>query len=259
MTAPTTRTDTHASDAAAIVLDGVTVRRGGRVALESVTLRLTEQRVAVVGRNGSGKSTLARLVKGLLSPDAGTVRVFGLNPARRERRAIADIGFLFQNSDHQILCPTVAEEIAFGPVELGAPRAEADRRARAILDLHGIAAWADRPVTALSEGQRRLVCLLAVLVSDPRLLVLDEPFAGLDIPTRLRLQAFIAELPQQVLLISHEPESLDGFDRALWLEEGRLAADGPPSEVLPVFTRAMHALVPDEALPGGQEGAAWVA
>ncbi|WP_404383013.1 energy-coupling factor ABC transporter ATP-binding protein [Caenispirillum salinarum] len=254
-----TATEDHTAEDA-VVLEDVRLRRGGRMALDGVSLRLTEPRVAVVGRNGSGKSTLARLVKGLLRPDSGTVRVFGRDPARRDRRAIADVGFLFQNSDHQILCPTVAEEIAFGPVELGTPRVQADAAARSILDDHGIAVWAERPVAALSEGQRRLVCLLAVLVSKPRLLVLDEPYAGLDIPTRLRLQRFIARLPQRVLLISHEPESLDGFDRALWLEDGRLAADGAPAEVLPAFTRAMHALVPgDDDLATDGEGAAWVA
>lgn len=198
-----TETDKHLEES--IVLERVTLRRGGRVALDDLSLRVTERRVAIVGRNGSGKSTLARLVKGLLTPESGRVAVFGRDPAKRDRRAIADVGFLFQNSDHQILCPTVVEEIAFGPVELGVPRAEAATRARAILDQNGIADWAERPVAALSEGQRRLVCLLAVLVSKPRLLVLDEPFAGLDIPTRLRLQRFIAGLPQQVLLISHEP------------------------------------------------------
>lgn len=232
-TGPRGRAEAAHDNDDAVVLDGVTIRRGGRVALDGVSLRLTEQRVAVIGRNGSGKSTLARLVKGLLSPDSGRVRVFGRDPARRDRRTIADIGFLFQNSDHQILCPTIVEEIAFGPVELGMPRVEADAKARAILETHGIADWAERPVAALSEGQRRLVCLLAVLVSEPRLLVLDEPYAGLDIPTRLRLQRFIAGLPQRVLLISHEPESLEGSTAPCGWTTGAL----PPMDRQPMCCR----------------------
>lgn len=243
-----------------IELSGVTVRRGGHVALDAVTLTLTERRVALVGRNGSGKSTLARLVKGLLKPDAGRIRVFGRDPARRDRETIAATGFLFQNSDHQILCPTVVEEIAFGPVECGGrPRKDAEAEARDMLAAHGVAQWAERPVSALSEGQRRLVCLLAVLIMQPRLLVLDEPFNGLDIPTRLRLARFIDGQPQQVLLASHEPDTLTAFDRVVWLEDGRIEADGAPSRVLPAFTDAMHAAADAAATAQEREDASWVA
>lgn len=237
-----------------ILLTDVTIRRGGRAALDGVSLRLSEARVGLVGRNGSGKSTLARAIKGLLAPDTGSVRVHGHDPARRTRESVACVGFLFQNSDHQILCPTVAEEIGFGLVEFGTPRAEADARARALLAAHHVADWAERPVAALSEGQRRLVCLLAVLVMGPRVLVLDEPYAGLDIPTRLRLARFIAALPQQVLVVGHDAADFEGFDRILWLEGGRIEQDGPPAEVLPAFIAAMHRLADmdaDAERPGG--------
>lgn len=244
------------SEQDAIHLTDVTVTRGGLTALAGVTLRLHERRIGLVGRNGSGKSTLARVVKGLLKPDAGTVRVWGLDPAQRTREAVGCVGFLFQNSDHQILCPTVAEEIGFGLVEFGTPRAEADARARALLAEHGVGSWAERPVAALSEGQRRLVCLLAVLVMGPRVLVLDEPYAGLDIPTRLRLARFIATLPQQVLVIGHDADDFTGFDRILWLEAGRVERDGPPAEVLPAFVAAMRRLAD---VPEDREAAPWVA
>ncbi|GAA0600290.1 ABC transporter ATP-binding protein [Caenispirillum bisanense] len=245
-----------------VELTDVTVRRGGQVALAAVSLALGERRIGLVGRNGSGKSTLARLVKGLLKPDAGCVRVHGLDPAARSREAVACVGFLFQNSDHQILCPTVVEEIAFGLVEFGTPRREAEDRARALLADHAVADWAARPVAALSEGQRRLVCLLAVLVMGPRLLVLDEPYAGLDIPTRLRLARFIAGLPQQVMLIGHAAEDFAGFDRILWLEAGRVERDGPPETVLPAFLAAMHRLAGLGDLrdaDGTAEATPWVA
>lgn len=249
------------TDQTGILLSDVTVRRGGRTALDAVSVALAEQRIGLVGRNGSGKSTLARVVKGLLKPDAGQVRVHGLDPAARTRESVGCVGFLFQNSDHQILCPTVAEEIAFGLVEFGTPRSQADDRARALLAEHGVAEWAARPVAALSEGQRRLVCLFAVLVMAPRVLVLDEPYAGLDIPTRLRLARFIAGLPQQVLVIGHDAEDFAGFDRILWLEAGRIEQDGPPAAVLPAFVAAMHRLAADPDAAGQDEEAAasWVA
>lgn len=239
-----------------IVLDGITLRRGGRLALDGVSLTLREHRVGLVGRNGSGKSSLVRVIKGLLKPDTGRVRVFGLDPAKRDRDSIAAIGFLFQNSDHQILCPTVGEEIAFGLEEAGLPRTEAAARAKDALAAHGIADWADRPVSALSEGQRRLVCLIAILVMEPRLIILDEPYAGLDIPTRLRLARFIAGLPQQVLLIGHAPDSFLGFDRVVWLEAGKVAQDGTPDAIMPAFTQAMHRLAEIDTDRGDPE---WVA
>lgn len=221
-------------------LEAVTVKRGGAAVLAGLTLDMTEDRIVLIGRNGSGKSTLAKVIKGLLVPASGVVRVWGLDPAARTAEATAAVGFLFQNSDHQILCPTVLEEIAFGPLESGLSREEARRASLAILSEHGVSAWQDRAVATLSEGQRRLVCLLAVLVMRPRVLILDEPYSGLDIPTRLRLSEFLAGLPQQIILVSHDADVIEGADRVLWLEDGAVRADGDPAAVLPGFLRAMN-------------------
>lgn len=238
-------------DEAGIHLRSVRVERGGKTILQDLSLDLTERRIAVVGRNGSGKSTLARVIKGLIRPDAGSVRLYGRDPAKRDFGSLSVAGFLFQNSDHQILCPSVLEEIAFGLNENGVETREAEETALALMERHGIAAWRDRAVATLSEGQRRLVCLLAVLVMQPKVLLLDEPFTGLDIPTRLGLEDFIASLPQQAMMISHDAETVAAFDRVLWIDEGRLRADGPPKRVLPDFLDAMHGL--------GKERAAWSA
>jgi biotin transport system ATP-binding protein len=237
----TVRPAAGAAQGGGISLSAVTVRRAGQPVLRGITLELTERRIGLVGRNGSGKSTLARTIKGLLRPESGSVALYGIDPAERSPEALATAGFLFQNSDHQILCPTVLEEIAFGPAQAGSTQAQAEAAALALMEAHGIAGWAGRPVAALSEGQRRLVCLLAVLVMEPRLVILDEPFAGLDIPTRLKLGRFIARLPQQALVVSHDPETLAGFDRVIWLDEGAVRGDGPPGSVLPDFRAAMRA------------------
>ncbi|MDX5362262.1 MAG: energy-coupling factor ABC transporter ATP-binding protein [Alphaproteobacteria bacterium] len=234
-----------------IHLTDVSVVRGGRAILDGISLGVTERRVALVGRNGSGKSTLARVIKGLIRPDAGTVRLYGIDPAKRDFGSLSVAGFLFQNSDHQILCPTVLEEIAFGLTENGVPQAEAERTTLALMEAHGIADWRDRAVSTLSEGQRRLVCLLAVLVMEPRVLLLDEPYTGLDIPTRIRLDGFIAQLPQQTIMISHDPDTVETFDRVLWIDAGRVRADGVPADVLPAFLAAMQA--------EGQADSAWSA
>ena len=223
------------------------VDRGGQTVLHDLDLSITQHRVAIVGRNGSGKSTLARLIKGILRPSSGTVRLYGRDPAKRDFDSLSVAGFLFQNSDHQILCPNVFEEIAFGLSENGTSSKRIDSTVMALLQHYGIADWRDRAVATLSEGQRRLVCLLAVLIMQPKVILLDEPFNGLDIPTRNRLKRFIADLPHQVLMITHDIDSLNDFDRVLWIEKGRIHADGRPESILPAFAVAMQAAVERES------------
>ena len=222
-----------------IDLDSASVRLGGRPVLEGLSLRLTEARIGILGRNGSGKTTLLRLVAGLIAPDTGTVRVDGFDPFTDRKAALTALGILFQNPDHQILFPTVEEELAFGLAQQGLPQTEALARAHQALAAEGRAHWAKAPVTSLSQGQRHYLCLLAVLLMGPRTILLDEPLAGLDLPTQARLARRFAALPQRLITISHDPATLAGADRILWLEAGSIAADGPPAQVLPAFTAEM--------------------
>ena len=205
-----------------------------------LTLRLTERRIAILGRNGSGKTSLLRLIAGLVPATAGRVRIDGLDPASDRKAMLNRIGILFQNPDHQIIFPTVAEELAFGLIQQGQTRDIAASRVRSLLTVEGRAHWENAPVTALSQGQRQLLCLLAVLAMEPATILLDEPFAGLDLPTRARLRRRLAALPQQTLTITHDPSEITGHDRALWLEEGRIVADGPAAEVAARFAEAME-------------------
>ncbi|MFG1360281.1 energy-coupling factor ABC transporter ATP-binding protein [Xanthobacter pseudotagetidis] len=221
--------------AAGARLDGVRLSRAGRVVFEGLDLVLPERRIGLVGDNGSGKSTLLRLLNGLLLPDAGTVEVCGLE-TRAHRRALPGLaGFVFQNVDHQIIFPTVGEEIAFGPLEQGMGKAGAHARANHLLAAHGCAGWEGRAVEELSEGQKQLVCILAALAGGPRLLLLDEPFASLDLPTRLFLSERLAGLDLQVVMATHDLHLLEGFDRVIWLDRGRIAADGAPGAVLAAY------------------------
>ena len=222
-----------------IEITAASVSLGGQLVLEGLTLRLTEARIGVLGRNGSGKSTLLRLIAGLIGPDSGTVRVDGADPFLDRKAALAALGILFQNPDHQILFPTVEEELAFGLVQQGVPGSEASARVAALLTAEGRAHWAKAPVSTLSQGQRHYLCLLAVLLMAPRTILLDEPLAGLDLPTQARLSRRFAALPQRLVTITHDPAVLAGADRVLWLETGRIVADGPPSEVIPAFTAEM--------------------
>lgn len=226
----------------AIELSALTLTRDARKVINALSLTLTERRIGIVGRNGSGKSTLLRLIAGLQAPDEGTVRVQGVDVMRERKATIRTLGILFQNPDHQIIFPTVEEEIAFGLTQLGTPRPEARARAQAVLAAHGRSEWAARATQTLSQGQRHYLCLMAVLAMEPAVILLDEPFTGLDIPTTMQLNRALDGLAQQVVLVTHDPSLLTRFDRVLWLDEGGLRADGAADDVLPRFTAAMHAL-----------------
>jgi biotin transport system ATP-binding protein len=222
-----------------IEIAAASVRLGDRLVLDGIDLRLAESRIGVLGRNGSGKTTLLRLIAGLIPPDQGKVRVDGFDPYTDRKAALGALGILFQNPDHQILFPTVEEELAFGLAQQGLPQPKALAEANAALRAEGRGHWAKAPVTSLSQGQRHYLCLLSVLLMAPRTILLDEPLAGLDLPTQARLARRFLGLPQRLVTITHDPATVQGCDRVLWLEAGRVAADGPPGEVIPAFTAEM--------------------
>ena len=162
---------------------------------------------------------------------------------REHRRDLpAEIGFLFQNPDHRILFPTVGEEVAFGLTEQGLSVAEANARAAALLAEHGCVGWEKRAVHELSDGQKQLVCLIAVIASGPSVLLLDEPFSSLDLPTRIDMATRLHALPQRVVMASHDFDLLSGFDRVVWIENGSVREDGPASRVLAAYTAAVRGL-----------------
>jgi len=223
----------------AILLQDAGFAVSGRVILHRISADLAEHRIGIVGRNGSGKTTLLRLLAGLIAPTSGKVRLAGFDPARDRRAAVAALGILFQNPDHQIIFPTVEQELAFGPRQQGASDAEARAQARATLARHGRSHWAQASVATLSQGQRHYLCLMAVLMMQPATILLDEPFTDLDLPTRARLIRALHALPQRLITITHDPRLLAGYDRVLWLEAGRIRQDGPADAVLTDFVAEM--------------------
>jgi biotin transport system ATP-binding protein len=235
-----------------ITLHNASVSLGGKAILSNLSLALTELRIGIIGRNGSGKTTLLRLIAGLIPPTTGTVRVDGLSPTDR-RALLPHLGILFQNPDHQILFPTVAEELAFGLRQQGQTQTAADAAVTAILASEARPHWANAPTHTLSQGQRHYLCLLAILLMEPATILLDEPFAGLDLPMQLRLARRLQALPQRLITISHDPAAMATADRVIWLDQGRIRADGPPAPVLDSFTAEMAKLGAQDAdtdLPG---------
>ena len=183
------------------------------------------ERVALVGPNGAGKTTLFHIMVGLLRPQAGTVEAFG-RPRRVEKdfhEVRARAGLLFQDADDQLFCPTVAEDVAFGPLNLGKTPAEARAIVGRTLGALGLAGLENRITHKLSGGQRRLVSLAAVLAMEPDALLLDEASNALDEPTRERLIAILLGLPQAMMVISHDEDFLRRVTRRrVRLDGGRL-------------------------------------
>jgi len=203
-----------------------------RIVLRGVDLRLTEQRIGVIGANGSGKSTFARLLNGLVVPTDGRVSVDGLDTRSHAKAVRRKVGFVFTDPDAQIVMPTVAEDIGFGLRRHGLDKPEVERRVEAALASYGLAGHRDHPAHLLSGGQKQLLALASVLVTQPEVLVMDEPTTLLDLANTRRIADVVAALPQQVVLVTHQLELVEAFDRVLVFDDGAVVFDGLPSDAV---------------------------
>ena len=238
-------------------------------ALDRVSMQVRPgERLALLGANGCGKSTLLKILDGLIFPESGLLRGFGqeitedalqdqqLNTAFRSR-----VGFVFQNSDAQVFSPTVREELAFGPLQLGLDRDAAAARVHDTLAMLDITELADRAPFQLSGGQKKRVAIGTVLAMNPEVLLFDEPTAALDPRTAEWLTTLIEELAaagKTIVLATHDLDGLGRLaDRALVFgEDHRIVADGPPATVLAdrellLQVNLIHA---NTRLPGPERG-----
>lgn len=214
-----------------IRFDGAGVSFGPRVALQPLTLSLAENRVGIIGLNGSGKTTFARLINGLTKPTTGRVMVNGRD-TREEKAALADVGFIFQSPQNQIILPIVRDDIAFGLKGRGFTRAEIDTKVETVLARFGADHLASRRAHELSGGELQLAALCSVLATGPDILILDEPTNQLDLRNRALVQTIIDGLTESAVVITHDLELIRGFERVLLFHEGYLAADAPAAEAI---------------------------
>ena len=209
----------------------------GQRALDGVSFQVLEgESAAIVGQTGSGKSTLLRLLCGLEAPDSGDVRIADQSTATKKgRRAVRrHVGYVMQHPERQLFAQTVAEDVAFGPRNLGLPADEVARRVDYALDLVGLGKKRAASPFELSGGQRRLAAIAGVLAMEPRLLVLDEPTAGLDPRGRARLRGLLAKLRAQgvtLVQVTHSMEDAARADHVIVLDQSRVILDGAPAEV----------------------------
>jgi cobalt/nickel transport system ATP-binding protein len=207
----------------------------GHQALYGVDLHVHRgERVALLGPNGAGKTTLVLHLNGILAPGRGTVDVCGLPVSRPNLQEIRRrVGVVFQDPDDQLFMPTVRDDVAFGPANLGIRGAELEARVADALDRVGMGAFADRPPHHLSFGQRRRVAVATVLAMRPEILVLDEPSSNLDPTSRRELADILRGLDVTVLMVTHDlPYALELCPRSVVLSDGVIVADGPTDEVL---------------------------
>jgi cobalt/nickel transport system ATP-binding protein len=207
----------------------------GTQALFGVNLTIEPgERVALLGPNGAGKTTLILHLNGILTAGHGTVEVAGL-PVHAENlpEIRRRVGVVFQDPDDQLFMPTVRDDVAFGPANLGLSGAERDERVQRALSQVDMLEFIDRPPHHLSFGQRRRVALATVLAMEPEILVLDEPTSNLDPASRRELADILRGLDITVLIVTHDlPYALELCPRSAILSGGVIVADGPTNEIL---------------------------
>jgi cobalt/nickel transport system ATP-binding protein len=192
------------------------------------------EKIALVGPNGAGKSTLMLHLNGILEPSHGSVRVAGMDVVRATLpRVRAEVGLVFQDPDDQLFSPTVRDDVAFGPLHMGLPEDEIHDRVERALAAVGMSGFERRLPHRLSLGQRKRVAMATVLSMDPSILVFDEPSAGLDPRGRRELIRLLGELPQTMLVATHDMRLVaDVLDRTVVMDEGCIVADGPATDIL---------------------------
>ena len=189
------------------------------------------EKVGIIGGNGAGKTTLFLSICGILRPTAGEIHLLG-KPIKTGQ-FYPEIGFIFQNPDDQLFCPTVREDITFGLENLGLDITEIDKRTAEAMELTGITALAERMPQHLSGGEKCMVAIAAILAMYPRIVLYDEPNANLDLRSRRRLITFLQNSSQTIMLSSHDLEMiLEVCNRVIVLNQGQIVADGLPKNIM---------------------------
>ena len=218
-----------------IELQNVSVVIGNHRILDDINLQLSEQRIAVIGANGSGKSTFARLLNGLRLPQSGKVLVDDLDTSKDGKDIRRKVGFVFQNPDNQIVMPVVEEDLAFGMKNTGLEKAEIMRRIDAVLERYDLQKTRQQSIQQLSGGQKQLIAICGVLAMEPTTIVFDEPTTQLDLRNKRKITETILGLSQQIIVVSHDLDMLETFERIIVFDHGRVVCDDIPQKAISYY------------------------
>ncbi|HAT1212468.1 energy-coupling factor ABC transporter ATP-binding protein [Corynebacterium striatum] len=222
-----------------IEFQGVCVSFEDKEILSDINLTLSEQRIGIIGANGGGKSTLTRLINGLGEPTTGTVLVDAVDVTKSGKEVRRKVGFVFSDAENQIVMPNVRDDVAFSLRRLKLAKEEKKARVDAALERFGLSHLAEQSPHTLSGGQKQLLALAAVLVMDPSLIIADEPTTLLDLRNRDRIRREFAALEQQLIVVTHDLEFINDFDRVICIDDHKIAADGAPEEVITFYHKLM--------------------
>lgn len=223
----------------AIRLENVSVTFDNRTVLHDLNLSLDEKRIAIIGANGSGKSTFVRLLNGLVLPTAGNVIVNGFDTRKEGKALRRKVGFVFQNPDNQIIMPTVEEDLAFGMKNLKLDAKEMEQRIETTLQRYDLLGLRKQAAHFLSGGQKQLLAICGILVMEPDTIILDEPTTQLDLRNKRKIIEIISNLPQRIIMTSHDLPLLEDFERALVFNEGQVVCDTSPSEAIIFYEKLL--------------------
>ncbi|MFX1519084.1 MAG: energy-coupling factor ABC transporter ATP-binding protein [Promethearchaeota archaeon] len=204
--------------------------------MENINFKVSQgTKFAIAGPNGAGKTTLLKMIVGLNTPTAGEIRVFDKTVSKETIDDIRrEVGFVFQNPDNQVFATTVFEDVAFGPRNLGLPENEVEEIVYDALRKMGMEEWKDYSPFNLSFGQKKRVAIAGVLAMDPKMLIFDEPFANLDLPTTIALIKLLNEITQEkelaILFASHDHRFHKWSENLLVLNRGKMIFCGPTHE-----------------------------
>ena len=197
--------------------------KDGNKVLNNFNLNLkSDERIALIGPNGSGKTTLFKIIMGLLKPESGKVIIFGKERTKNDdfQEVRERVAYLFQDPDNQLFSPTVEEDIAFGPLNLGKSKEEAFELVQSTLELVGMESYRKKVSYNLSQGDKKLISFAAVMAMEPEILLLDEPFASLDQKAVKRMTAILNKISQPFIIVSHNNQLLDSvITKSLHIKE----------------------------------------
>lgn len=218
-----------------VAFENISHAFGERQVLRGIDLESDERRIGIIGSNGSGKSTLARMINGLIKPDTGRVTVDGIDAAKKGAQVRKKVGFVFTDPDSQIVMPTVAEDLAFSLRRSGLSKTEVAERVDEMLVRFRLDRHRDHPAHLLSGGQKQLLAIGAVLIRRPEVIVADEPTTLLDLRNGRVVADALNSMDQQVIVVTHQLALLDGFERVIVIDDGRIAFDGTPAAAVPAY------------------------